>query len=189
MGFGHLCRTVQRAPGLSTPLAALVSGLLFAVAVIAVVMCNWSSDRTNERILHTWIPLVLPVMIFSFTAYDTSSLAWLLFLLCASGAAIYAFGPSFYMLPTLILSESAAAALGLINIFAALGGFAGPSMVGWLLSAGYPFSSVVLLLRLCFCLAGVFTFSITALLAAGMAPELKNGRKLRGRSFACLRFY
>jgi MFS transporter, ACS family, tartrate transporter len=153
--------TVQRASGLSAPLSALVSGLPFAVAVIAVVLCSWSSDRTNERIRHTWIPLVSAGIIFSFTAYDTSSLGRLLFFLCASGAAIYAFGPSFYLLPTLILSESAAAAaVGLINIFAALGGFAGPSMVGWLLSEGYPFSLAVLLLCLCFLLAGMVTFSI-----------------------------
>lgn len=153
--------TVQRASGLSAPLAAFVSGLPFVVAVVSVVVCSWSSDQTNERIRHTWIPLVLAGLIFSLTASGVSSFAWLLFLLCASGAAIYAFGPSFYMLPTLILSESAAAAaIGLINICAGLGGFAGPSLVGWLLNDGYSFSLTVLLLSACFFLAGTVTFSI-----------------------------
>jgi ACS family tartrate transporter-like MFS transporter len=153
--------TMQRASGLSAPLAALVSGLPFLVAVVSVAVCSWSSDRTDERIRHTWIPLVLAGLIFSLTAFGTSSFAWLLFLLCASGGAIYAFGPSFYVLPTLILSESAAAAaIGLINIFAGLGGFAGPSVVGWLLNAGYPFPLAVLVLSVCFLLSGAVTFSI-----------------------------
>lgn len=153
--------TVQRASGLSAPRAAFVSGLPFVVAVISTVLCSWSSDRTNNRIGHIWVPLVLAGIIFSFTGAKALDFGWLLFLLCLSGAAIYAFGPSFYMLPTLILSESAAAAaIGLINIFAGLGGFAGPTAVGWLLNAGYPFSLAVLLLSVCFFMAGAITFSV-----------------------------
>ena len=159
--FLWLPATVQRASGMSVPMAALVSGLPFVVAVASVVLFSWTSDRSNKRLPHIWIPLVSASLIFSLTAIDGLGFAGLLFLLCASGAAIYAFGPSFYILPTLIFSESASAAvIGLINIFAGLGGFAGPSMVGWLLNAGYPFSLAVIALSVCFFLAGALTFSI-----------------------------
>jgi MFS transporter, ACS family, tartrate transporter len=153
--------TVQRASGLSASHAAFVSGLPFVVAVISTVLCSWSSDRTNNRIRHVWIPLALAGIIFSLTGAKALDFGWLVFLLCLSAGAIYAFGPSFYMLPTLILSESAAAAaIGLINIFAGLGGFAGPTAVGWLLNEGYPFSFAVLVLSVCFFLAGALTFSV-----------------------------
>ena len=54
------------------------------------------------------------------------------FLLLGSGF-FYAFLPLFWSMPTMILSESAAAAtFGLINSIAQLGGFAGPYVIGFL---------------------------------------------------------
>ena len=153
--------TVQRASGMSVPMTALVSGLPFLVAVASVVLFSWSSDKTNKRLPHIYVPLILAGLIFPLTAIRGLGTASLLLLLCASAAAIYAFGPSFYILPTLIFGDAAAAAaIGLINIFAGLGGFAGPSMVGWILDAGHPFSFAVIALSLSFFLAGALTFSI-----------------------------
>jgi predicted MFS family arabinose efflux permease len=54
------------------------------------------------------------------------------FLLLGSGL-YYASYPVFWSIPTMILSESAAAAtFGLINSVAQLGGFAGPYVIGFL---------------------------------------------------------
>jgi hypothetical protein len=65
------------------------------------------------------------------------------------------------VLSTVTLGESAGeATVGFINIFSGLGGFTGPTVVGKLLTAGYPFSLTVFLLSLVFFVAGVLTFSL-----------------------------
>jgi ACS family tartrate transporter-like MFS transporter len=63
---------------------------------------------------------------------------------------LYAFYPVFWAMPTMILSESAAAAsFGLIASVAQLGGFAGPYVIGFLndrthsLTAGFGFIALV----------------------------------------------
>jgi hypothetical protein len=58
--------------------------------------------------------------------------------LCLTAGAIYAWPPPFWVLPTIILGGSAeAASIGFINMMAGMRGFLGPSIVGYLLSAGY----------------------------------------------------
>jgi ACS family tartrate transporter-like MFS transporter len=71
------------------------------------------------------------------------------FLLLGSGF-YYAFLPAFWSMPTMILSESAAAAgVGLINSTAQIGGLAGPYVIGILndrthsLTASFGFISLV----------------------------------------------
>ena len=71
------------------------------------------------------------------------------FLLLGSGC-FYAFLPVFWSMPTMMLSESAAAAtFGLINSIGQLGGFAGPYVIGVLndrthsLTASFGFIALV----------------------------------------------
>src|SRR4030095_14960691 len=86
---------------------------------------------------------------------------WLLFWLCFTSAAIYAFGPPFWTLPTAILGESAAAAaVGLVNCFSGLGGFVGPAVVGTILTANRSFSNAVFFLSACFLLGSIVAFSV-----------------------------
>lgn len=95
------------------------------------------------------------------TVYPGLPFGWLFFWLCVSGFAIYAFGPPYWTLPTLTLGEAAAAAgIGLINSCGGLGGFVGPSVVGWLLTAGYGFPVAILFLSSCFFAAGVVTMTL-----------------------------
>jgi MFS transporter, ACS family, tartrate transporter len=159
--FLWLPSTVQRASGLQPYLAAIISGLPFAVAVLAQWSFSWSSDRTGERYLHTAIPLILAGLLFPLTTLSSLPFGWLLFWLCMSSFAIYGYGPSFWVLPTLTLGESAAAAaLGFINIFSGLGSFVGPTVVGKMLTMGYPFSKAVFFLSLTFIGAGALTFAL-----------------------------
>jgi len=78
----------------------------------------------------------------------------ILFLLLGSGF-LYAYYPTFWAIPTLVLSESAAAAtFGLINSVGQLGGFAGSYGIGFLnnrtgsLAASFCFIAIV------YCLSG-----------------------------------
>lgn len=164
--------TVEKASGLASYLSAIVSGLPFVVAVVSVLFCSWSSDRTGERFLHTAVPLILAAVIFPVTTLATQSFGWLLFWLCASSAAIYGFGPSYWVLPTMTLGESgAAAAVGLINAIGGLGGFVGPSVVGSILTATDSYAASVLFLSACFLCA-----SIVTLILRHQSREAKPGK-------------
>ena len=53
-------------------------------------------------------------------------------LLLLGTGVYYACQPVFWAIPTLILSETAAASFGLINTFGQTGGFVGPYVIGFL---------------------------------------------------------
>ena len=96
------------------------------------VFVGWSSDRTGERRLHAVMPIFLGSAALAVLALVEKPPVWLsvsLFILAMTGLKAYL--PAFWSLPTLFLSESAAAgSIGLINSVGNLGGFLGPSVLG-----------------------------------------------------------
>src|SRR5205807_8346240 len=68
-------------------------------------------------------------------------------LFVVAGGAFYGFQPVFWTVPTMFLSESAAAAsIGLINAVGNLGGFVGPLVMGYLAHSTHSFSAGLLYL-------------------------------------------
>jgi len=122
---------IKRMSGLSDQ---TVTWLLVVPALIGIagMLTNaWHSDHRAERRLHTITPLLVAGLMYSLVilASGDSRLA-ILFLLFGAGA-LYAFLPTFWAIPTMILCESAAAAsLGLINSIGQLGGLVGPYLIG-----------------------------------------------------------
>jgi MFS transporter, ACS family, tartrate transporter len=113
---------------------------------------GWHSDKTNERLWHTGIPLLAASLMFFLsilTRHDMS--LTLVFLLLGSGC-LFAYFPTFWAIPTAMLSETAAAAsFGLINSIGQLGGFTGNYAIGFLndrthsLAASFAFIALVYL--------------------------------------------
>ena len=130
-----------------------VTSLLMVPALIGMagmLFNGWHSDKRAERRLHTAIPVFAAGVMYGLVipARHDSRLA-ISCLLLGSGF-FYAFLPVFWSMPTMILSESAAAAtLGLINSIGQLGGFTGPYVIGFLndrthsLSASFGFIALV----------------------------------------------
>ena len=114
---------------------AVTSLLLFpALAGMAGILINgWHSDKTGERRWHTAVPLIVAGLVYGLLICVRHDVPLaILFLLLGSGI-FYAFYPVFWSMPTMMLSESAAAAtFGLINSVGQLGGFAGPYLIGFL---------------------------------------------------------
>lgn len=124
---------VKRLSGFSD--RAVTSMLLVPalIGIVAMLTNGWHSDIKAERRLHAAIPLLVAASLLGLLilARHESALA-ICFLLVGSGLS-YAFLPVFWSMPTMILSESAAAAtFGLINSLGQLGGLVGPAVIGFL---------------------------------------------------------
>jgi MFS transporter, ACS family, tartrate transporter len=105
-------------------------------ALIAQRLVGWNSDRTDERRWHASLPIILGSLSLAIVPMSQGTL-WLtigLFTLAMIGMKAYL--PAFWALPSLFLTESAAAAsIGLINSCGNLGGWVGPSVVGFVKEA------------------------------------------------------
>lgn len=120
-------------------LSSLEVGFLNAVpAVIAVVaMVFWArhSDKTNERTWHVVFTCLLAAAGLAF-ASGASGVAAVLVALTLVNIGINCSKPPLWSMPTLFLSGPAAAAgIATINSIGNLGGFVGPSMIGWIKDA------------------------------------------------------
>ncbi len=101
------------------------------------LLVGWSSDRTGERRLHASMPIYLGAAALGGALMIPASLpfgarlALAVALFTVALAGLKAYMPAFWALPSLILTESAAAgSVGLINSVGNLGGFVGPKVLG-----------------------------------------------------------
>jgi nitrate/nitrite transporter NarK len=77
------------------------------------------------------------------------------------GASYFAFTPVFWTVPTMFLSESAAAAsIGLINSVGNLGGFVGPLVMGYLVNRTRSFTAGLLYLVGSFIVSGMLMLAV-----------------------------
>jgi ACS family tartrate transporter-like MFS transporter len=152
---------IRNTSHLSIPMATACSALPFATGFFTVRWSGRSSDRRKERKLHTAIPMFLAGVFFTLAGLPGQPFPLVLFWLCLTSAAGYAFPPPFWMLPTTSLTRSAAAvSVGLINIVGNLGGFIGPSVVGYLLSRNYSFTVAIAFMSFCFVLGSLLVMAV-----------------------------
>lgn len=101
-------------------------------SLVGQLFVGWNSDRTGERRLHVVSPIYMGAVALAVMALVEKPPLWLtvtLFILAMTGLKAYL--PAFWSLPTLFLSQSAAAgSIGLINSVGNLGGALGSSVLG-----------------------------------------------------------
>ena len=147
---------------------SLVEGrcLPYCVGLIAILVIGWSSDRTRERRWHTALCMVAASigLLAGIALRDQLTVAVALF--CFAAVGMYGYLPGFWALPTSFLSGTAAAAsIGLINSVGNLGGFVGPSVVGYVSKATNSF------------FGGVLYLSFTSLVAAFLVLSIRATRR------------
>jgi ACS family tartrate transporter-like MFS transporter len=130
-----------------------VTSLLLIPALIGIagtLINGWHSDKTGERRWHAAIPLLAAGLMYGFSIPARPDVPLAILLLLLGSGFFYAYLPVCWSIPTMILSESAAAAtFGLINSIGQLGGLTGPLMIGFLnerthsLTAGFGFIALV----------------------------------------------
>ncbi len=132
-----------------------VTSLLMIPAVIGIggmLVNGWHSDKTGERHWHTALPLFGAGMMFIVLTITRQFPAAAISSLLLGSGLLYAYYPTFWVIPTLTLSETAAAAtFGLINSVGQMGGFLGNYTIGFLndytrsLAASFMFIALVYL--------------------------------------------
>jgi MFS transporter, ACS family, tartrate transporter len=141
---------VKRLSGFSNQ---TVTSLLLVPALLGIagmLINGWHSDRAAERHWYSAIPLAAAGLMFVLlTAFRHDLPVAIACLLLGSGF-VYSYYPVFWAIPTMMLSEAAAAAtFGLFNSVGQLGGFAGNYMIGFLndrthsLAASFAFIALV----------------------------------------------
>jgi ACS family tartrate transporter-like MFS transporter len=101
------------------------------LALAGQLFVGWNSDRTKERRLHAVIPMALGLLALAATPLTRGHLPITIGCFMVVAAGIKAYQPAFWSLPSLFLTQGAAAAsIGLINSVGNLGGFFGPTILG-----------------------------------------------------------
>lgn len=118
-------------------IVGLVSALPYVAAVIGLYLNANHSDKTGERNRHVAIPLIAGgvALLLSGLLGTPSPLVGILFLILAEGFMLPYVGVFWTLPPMLLDSVSTGPAMGLINALGNLGGFFGPFLVGFLITA------------------------------------------------------
>lgn len=126
----------QVVKSLSSVFTNTVVGLLVMIpavcSLIAMVVVSRSSDRTGERRYHAAAVVVIAgVCAMASTQFAGSPVIAMVLLTIAVALTMAFFGP-FWSLPSVFLTGAGAASgIALINCFAQLAGFVGPTIVGY----------------------------------------------------------
>src|SRR5262249_49124315 len=98
-----------------------------------ILINGWHSDSTAERRWHAAVPLLAAGTLYGCLILCRQDIPLAVGVLLLASGIFYCFFPPFLSLPTLILSETAAAAcFGLIVSVSQFGGIIGPYIVGLL---------------------------------------------------------
>lgn len=123
---------LKRQTGLSDFRLGLLGAIPYAVAFVVMQVNGWHSDKHAERRWHSAIPMFIGAAGFVGLLLQPHSTPLSVLFFSMAGFAV-AYLPTFWAIPTEILSQSAAAAaVGMINAVGSAAGFAGPYVFGYL---------------------------------------------------------
>jgi len=163
-GYGYifwLPSAIKNTMHFTAATADAISILPFGLSTIALWLVASSSDRTGRPKLHACIPMLSASFLFALTVIPGQPAAVVLIWLCLTGAAIFAWIPGFWMLPTSIFGGGErAASVGLINSFGCIGGFIGPWIIGYFQSKDFSRYSWVVVISFSYAAAAALTASV-----------------------------
>jgi MFS transporter, ACS family, tartrate transporter len=159
-----LPQIIRNLSGLGDVAVGFASALPYLAAALCMVPVARHSDRTGERRWHVAVPCALGGLAMLATAFVDNPIAGLALLSCGAIGIWSALGPC-WALPMRVLSGPAAAAgLALINSIGNVGGFVGPSLVGYAREATNSFAG------------GLVVIAASMIGAAIVAVSIKEAR-------------
>lgn len=101
------------------------------LALTGQLFVGWSSDKHKERRFHAVVPIVIGACAVGLAPFTCGELWLTVVCFMVAFAGFKAYMPAFWSLPSLFLTEAAAAgSIGLINSIGNLGGSLGPTVLG-----------------------------------------------------------
>jgi len=138
------------------------------VTIAAIIFTGWSSDRTGERRLHAAINGILGGVALAIVPFTQGHLILTMLCFIVAAAGLKAYMAPFWALPSLFLTETAAAgSIGLINSFGNLGGFLGPKLVGQIENTTHSY------------VVGIYCMSVAMILFSIIILSLGLGRRAK----------
>lgn len=146
--------------GFSNLETGFLVALPYVVSMVGMVLLGLSSDRTGDRVWHVAGAAFAGALgLVGAVLFANPVLIMLSF--CVAAFGIYGALAVFWTLPTAILRGMAAAGgLALLNSFSNLGGFFGPTLMGWLKQSTGTYTMGMLALAAMLAFAGISTLVI-----------------------------
>jgi ACS family tartrate transporter-like MFS transporter len=152
--------------GASISQVGFISAIPYVFGAVAMVARGWHSDRTGERNKHAAAACFLAFAGLAVCIVIDNPVVMMVALVLAQMGQS-AIAPTFWTLPTAMLSGTAAAGgIAMINAVGNLGGFLGPYMMGFIKDATGSFS------------VGLLVISMGALVGAVVLLILGHDRRL-----------
>ncbi len=171
-GIGLWLPQIVKGFGLSTIATGFVTAIPYVVAAIGMVLWTRHSDRRMERTWHVAIPAIVGGLAFAGAGFIGSP-ALAMTALSIAALGVFSFLPTFWTLPTALLTGTAAAGgIAFINATGGLGGFVGPYIIGWIKGATGSFGYSLLAIAVFMVAAGLLTLALALPRAAVRAERL-----------------
>ncbi len=150
---------INTAPGIGIVKTGWLSAVPYLMAVIAMIIASYYSDKTLKRKPFIWPFLMVAAFAFYGSYLIGSTNFWLSFtLLCIAGTSMYIpYGPFFAVIIENLPANVAGGAVALINSFGALGSFAGSYLVGYLNGSTGGFGASYLVMSIAVFLSAILT--------------------------------
>jgi ACS family tartrate transporter-like MFS transporter len=129
------------------------------LALAGQLFVGWNSDRTKERRWHAIAPIAMGAVALGLTPFTRGNLPLTILCFMLVFAGFKSYMPAFWALPSLFLTEAAAAgSIGFINSVGNLGGFLGPTVLGKVESLTGSFVGGIYFLCVCMALSAIIIF-------------------------------
>jgi MFS transporter, ACS family, tartrate transporter len=124
---------LKRISGFSNQAVTVLLLIPALIGFMGMLVNGWHSDKSAERHWHSASPLLFAGLMFFLLTLARHDVSLAIAFLLLGNGVMYAYYPAFWTIPTIMLSEAAAAAtFGLINSIGQLGGLFGNYTIGFL---------------------------------------------------------
>lgn len=152
-----ISKNISATSGISLQNLGWILGLIYFISMIVMMLVGNHSDKTQERPWHVAGCLTISALGLIAATYVAETNIWLAFafLAIALCGAFGAFPPFWAIPPSFITGAAAGGAIALINSVGNLGGFFGPTMVGYLKELTGDFNTAIAFLGVNMFVSGI----------------------------------
>ena len=152
---------IVKAFGVSNVEVGFIVAIPYAVAIATMLLWASYSDRSGDRLNHVALTCAIGCLGMGLAAAVSGHPVWTMVFLSVSISGVMASRPPFWTLPTEFLSgRKAAAGIAAINSIGNLGGFFGPTLIGYARDLSGSFTAGLMVSAVTLLASTVFTLSL-----------------------------